>query len=223
MQSLSPEARARLAEFQRAESPAPETEDRVLAALERRLAEPAPRRRVVVPLVTALALAAALLLVVRWAIAPAGRADEAAVQAPYHDEPRTTGTVHEAPAVVTPVVTPVAPELVPAPEAAAVAEPPVPSASSPRRPRAASADDIAAEVALLRAAKLAAPARRLELLGEHARRFPGGSFAAERSLLEVEARCELGEVDEARALAARFAQRFPASPLAARVAKICDD
>jgi hypothetical protein len=225
MQSLSPEARARLAAFHQAESPDAAAELRVLAAIERRIAEPAPRRRIVVPLVTALALAAALLLVLRWAIVPADRSDDAAVQAPYHDAPPIHEVIEEAPPVRVPVIVPE-----PAPAAATLEEPveqpPVPSVTSPtKRPRAreASADDIAAEVALLREAKLATPARRLELLGEHARRFPNGAFAAERGLLEVETRCDLGETDEARALAARFAQRFPGSPLVARAAKICSE
>jgi len=220
MQSLSPEARARLAEFQRAQSPDAVDEARVLAAIERRVAVPVPVRRWTTTAVTVLALAAALVLVVRWATAPARPSDDAGVQAPYHDEPRSTETVRD--------VTPVIPEvLAPAPEIEVeveAVEAPVPSVTSPRRPRTRDgADDIAAEVALLREAKLAAGERRLELLAEHARRFPAGTFAAERSLLEVETRCDLGQVDEARALAARFTHKFPASPLAARVAKICSD
>ena len=91
-----------------------------------------------------------------------------------------------------------------------------------KRPRA-SADDLAAEVALLREAKLAEPRRRLELLDELARRFPDGALAAERGLLEIEARCALGDVDVARALARRFPQTFPGSSLAARAARACAD
>ena len=227
MQSLSPEARARLAAFQQAQSPDAAAEARVLAAIDRRidrrLAGPAPARRLAAPVLVVLALAAALLLALRWAMAPAIRGDDTDVQAPYHGAPRTTRVVEEAPPAAPVRIPEAAPPAVEEPPA--VALPPVPPVMSPtRRSRArAEVDDIAAEVALLRAAKLAAPARRLELLAEHARRFPGGAFAAERGLLEVETRCALGEVAEARALAARFAEQFAGSPLTARVAKICGD
>lgn len=235
MQSLSPEARTRLAAFNKGQSPDAEDEARVLAALERRLAEPVPRRRVGVYVITALALAAGLVLAVTWAITPARRADDAAVQAPHHDGPQIQEVVRPVP--VAPIVPPVpldtSPTPVPAdtsvlPVPSDTSEPPVPadsSASAPsRRPRVRDAgDDIAAEVALLREAKLAEPGRRLELLGEHARRFPGGTFAAERWLLEAETRCALGEVEQARGLVDRFVDKFPTSPLAPRVAKICSD
>lgn len=219
MQPLSPEARARLAAFNEGESPDAAAEARVLAAIERRVAAPAPRR-IGVSLVAVLALAAALLLVLRWAIAPGIVKDDSAVQAPYHETPPVREVVREAPPVHVPVI------VEPEPTPPAVEGEPVPSVTLPTkraRAREASADDIAAEVALLREAKLAAPARRLELLREHARRFPTGAFAAERGLLEVETRCDLGETAAARALAARFAQRFPGSPLTARVARICSE
>ncbi|MEZ4453889.1 MAG: hypothetical protein R3B09_30815, partial [Nannocystaceae bacterium] len=65
----------------------------------------------------------------------------------------------------------------------------------------------------------AAPAARLEILAAMARRFPSGALAAERRLLEIEARCALGEVEVARALARRL--RDP--DLAARAAALCPE
>lgn len=226
MQSLSPEARARLAAFRRAESPAEADAARCLAALELRLAAPpaSPRRRVAIYLAGGLALAAGLLLALRWATTPARHDDARGQQAPYELRPEPPA-VPETRALV-PAAPPPRPSVEPGPvdPVAAPAVTPEPEASpvpQARRPRLRAGDDIAAEVALLREAKLAEPGRRLELLGEHARRFASGSFAAERELLLAKTRCDLGEVEAARALVASFPQRFPGSPLAARVAKIC--
>ncbi len=244
MQSLSPEAQARLAAFRRAESPDDEVAARCLVALERRVAEnvaaPTPtRRRFIVPVAAALMLAAGLALVVQWVVTTGAREPDVEVAAPYHSgAPRPAYTVQEAPpaSVDEPRVPDAAPPA--AVEAAPeVEEPELERDAAPavrevrarvgeaevKRPRSRSADDLAVEVALLREAKLAAPARRLELLTELARRFPTGALAAERGLLEIEARCGLGEVDAARALARRFTQRYPGSSLAARAAKVCAD
>lgn len=245
MQPLSPQAQARLAAFRRAESPDDEVAARCLVALERRVAEnvaePASNRgRFIAPVVAALTLAAGLALAVQWVVTTGAREPEIEVAAPYQSgAPRPAYTVQDAPPVVP--VDEVAPEVVPpavmegareveGPELERDAAPAVrdvraraPGETEVKRPRSRSADDLAVEVALLREAKLAAPARRLELLTELARRFPTGALAAERGLLEIEARCGLGEVDAARALARRFAQRFPGSSLAARAAKVCAD
>ncbi len=291
MSSLSPEARARLMAFRRAESPDPEVAERCLAAVERRAAAApeatGPSRRVIVG-AAILALAAGLLLALRWASAPTRRAAADGMGAPYHDA-RAPG--HEQPArrdagaakVIGGPADPGAAidpaaagprgesdtaaemagsrsesdtaaetagsrgESVSAAETAGSrgesdtaadsrgasdtadaagsrgARATGPTRADPRARGRDGADDIAAEVALLREAKLAAPARRLELLAAHARRFPGGAFAAEAALLEIEARCELGEAVQARSLAARFARRFSGSPLAARAARVCAD
>ncbi len=290
MTPLSPEARARLAAYQRSESPDEPTAARVLAAVERRaqrpttpaearrLAEldpttPAPKRRAIV--LGVLALAAGLLLAVRWATTPARHDPSQNTQAP-HQAPTTDPLALPQPVppdrrVSSPVPpdsqatdpSPVPPDSQPAasPDTSAVAPDgqiapagataPVPAVSSPApsdtpagsqvtRPRpptkpaspdmsletsprrpSTDADDIAAEVALLREAKLAAPARRRELLAEHARRFETGAFAAERELLAVETLCELGDLEAARAAATRFAQAHPGSPLRARITQTC--
>ena len=265
MSSLSPEARARLMAFRRAESPDPEVAERCLAAVERRAAAApeatGPSRRVIVG-AAILALAAGLLLALRWASAPTRRAAADGMGAPYHDA-RAPG--HEQPArrdagaakviggpadpgaAIDPAAAGPRGESDTAAETAGSrgesdtaagsrgasdtadaagsrgARATGPTRADPRARGRDGADDIAAEVALLREAKLAAPARRLELLAAHARRFPGGAFAAEAALLEIEARCELGEATQARSLAARFARRFSGSPLAARAARVCAD
>ncbi|MEZ4448692.1 MAG: sigma-70 family RNA polymerase sigma factor [Nannocystaceae bacterium] len=95
--------------------------------------------------------------------------------------------------------------------------------TSPRR-RSAEAP-LAAELALmesLRAALLAADADvALQLAERHRRRFPDGLFAEEAAAAAIEARCRLGERERARADAAAFLARWPASALAARVDAQC--
>lgn len=231
MQSLSTEAQARLAAFRRAESPDAGAAERCLAGLERRLAEPAPRRRVAAIAVAAaaLALAAGIVLTLRWAWSPNPQREEAAVAAPYQSTEDVRGEVvaperrvqaHES-------ATPAAPSLAQGVAEAVTSVPDEEAASAAREVRPgvkrtrASADDLAEEVRLLREAKLAEPARRLGLLDELARRFPNGALAAERVLLTIEGRCALGEGEVARAMARQFTRRFPGSSLAARAAKVC--
>ncbi|PCC74597.1 hypothetical protein SAMN02745121_06963 [Nannocystis exedens] len=229
MEPLSSEARARLAAFRSAESPDRAVADRVLAALEQRvdegggddLDEEAPRRSRLAPRVLGgFALAAGVLLALTWAVMQRGEAPQTHVAAPY--QAREGDAAQTAEAVRRPE-----PARAPAPEPAPEVAPPEPSADKPVAPdpaktrRPAREDTVAAEVDLLRRAKLAAPAERLQLLEEHARRFPGGILAAERSLLEIEARCALGQRDAARDLAANFPRRFPGSPLVDRAATLC--
>ncbi len=61
----------------------------------------------------------------------------------------------------------------------------------------------------------------LALLDEHARRFPHGVLAEERSAERVSALCALGRVSEARDEAARFLSATPDSPLAESVRTSC--
>ena len=249
MESLSPQARARLAAFRHQESPDRAVAERCLAALEARLADnetaaddheaPAAnaghRRRLVARVAGALAVAAGLLLALTWAVMPRSDRPAANVAAPYQlrdGEPATQRPIERvrdgSSGTFKPVVAPAQPVVpVTPPEPATVAAPAEKPVSSdgprPSKRPARSDDDIALEVDLLRRAKLAAPAARLELLDEHARRFPSGKLAAERGLLKIEALCALGDVEEARALARRFPRRFPGSPLSDRAATLCSE
>lgn len=238
MQPLSTEAQARLAAFRRAESPDAGAAERCLAALELRLAEPAPRRRraSITVVVAALALAAGIVLALRWSRTPSPQREGDAVVAPYQsaegdrDEavvPGRSVQIVESPAPPDERSAPTAaaPDGGAGPDASASNdEAPAPAAreARPGAKRArASADELAEEVRLLREAKLAEPARRLELLDELARRFPSGALAAERMFLTIEARCIVGEIEVARVMARQFTRRFPGSSLAARAAKVC--
>ena len=231
MEPLSSEARARLAAFRRAESPDRAIADRVLAALEQRRDEVGsddlddeahPRSRLAPRVFAGFALAAGVLLALTWAVTRGGEAPQNHVTAPYQaregDASHTAEPVRradEARAAAPEPVLEVAPDEPPA-------DKPVPSDTSKTR-RPAREDSVAAEVDLLRRAKLAGPAERLQLLEEHARRFPGGILAAERGLLEIEARCALGQRDAARQLATSYPRQFPGSPLVDRAATLCNE
>jgi TolA-binding protein len=63
--------------------------------------------------------------------------------------------------------------------------------------------------------------RALSALSEHARRFPQGKLAVMREAVRVQALCELGRVQEARAKATRFLAAHGSTPYAARVGAMC--
>jgi hypothetical protein len=103
---------------------------------------------------------------------------------------------------------------------------PLPPSSAPSGP--ASTSLVAEETRILGAANEALRAggandatRALALLDEHARAFPNGVFAEERSALRVSALCKLGRVREAGEEAGRFLRANADSPLAASVRSSC--
>jgi hypothetical protein len=65
------------------------------------------------------------------------------------------------------------------------------------------------------------PKRALQLLSEHARRFPNGKLANARMVTRMSALCTMGFSDEARLEANHFLARNPNSPFAERVRNIC--
>jgi hypothetical protein len=85
-------------------------------------------------------------------------------------------------------------------------------------------DPLAAELALIEAARTAADAgSALELLREHERRFADGLLATERELLIIEHLCELGQFEPARVRDRRsFADRRDA-PQRARLLELCPE
>jgi len=131
----------------------------------------------------------------------------------------------EQPPVVEPLPHP-APESQPAPESRPASQPVAsPSAKQAARkpvPSQPSTDLLAAELALLQAAKATRDANaRLELLEDHADQFPGGALASERDALIVVALCELDRVDEARTRAGKLAHARAGSPLLDRMREGC--
>lgn len=112
-------------------------------------------------------------------------------------------------------------------ERKAASEPDPPS----RRPRAqpSAADDrLAAELALVRAAKQSLlrgePGEALRTLAVHEARFPAGMLEPERRATEVRALCALGRAQEAAFAAEAFLAAHPDARVAqALVARACPD
>ena len=136
-------------------------------------------------------------------------------------EPPPAPTAVSAPAKPVPVVTP---PVAPAPDPAPV----VPQAepAQKRSPAASrSADNLAAEVAILSRASAELRAGRaalaLKALEEHQREFPGGVLAQERSAARIQALCALGRTKEAQSELARLSRTSPSSPHVARARKAC--
>lgn len=98
-------------------------------------------------------------------------------------------------------------------------------ARSSRRSASTESSTVAQEAALLAqgrsALRDARPRDALRYVAQHARLFPSGTLSQERAMLKVAARCEAGDRDTARQDAQDFVQRFPNSPLRARVLALC--
>jgi hypothetical protein len=115
------------------------------------------------------------------------------------------------------------PQPQPLPQAQAQARPHPPSA--PRIYRPDRSLQLSAEARALahaqRALRDSAPTRALTLLDEQDREFASGLLSEERAAARVIALCAAGRVAEARQNASAFTQRYPASPLRARVLAAC--
>jgi hypothetical protein len=137
-------------------------------------------------------------------------------------------------AVAAPSLTPVAASL-PTPVSAplAVDLPPktpdetAPSvAASPETERGSGpvSSDIAEQIALIDAARVAlaggSAERALTGVRQYQTRYPKGTFRPEAAAIKIEALVNLGRADEARALAERFLAAHGPSPLADRVARL---
>lgn len=129
---------------------------------------------------------------------------------PEEHEPEERGRGAEPP--------PAAPSAVEAVEPADTAKRKRGSAKTP----AAEGGRIAEELALIQRARVAdSPARAIDALTEHARRFPKGELRDVRDALWVLARCEQGELADARRRASALAERRPSSPLLQRMMTAC--
>jgi hypothetical protein len=104
------------------------------------------------------------------------------------------------------------------PAAQGRAEPPEPG-------RQATRPTLPEELPLLREAQLATRvgnfARALELLEEHAARFPSGDLREERIAARINVLCSLGRIDDAREEAKRFLAQAPETPYASRIRASC--
>jgi hypothetical protein len=96
------------------------------------------------------------------------------------------------------------------------------STPAPTQPSTVSADDsLAAELAIIEAARQAKPADALRHLADHARRFPEGALAREREALWATSACAQNRPDAARAAIERLLARDPGPLLRQRVATAC--
>lgn len=148
--------------------------------------------------------------------APAGRRDavveplrEVAV-APGAEDPPSPPASQPSPALP--------PQLASTSEAS---EHPAPRTRTRERTSEPTSIDLAAELALLRAAEAANGEDSLARLDEHAERFANGALASEREGLTIVRLCELGRVDEARPRIEAFAQAHASSLMHARIEKAC--
>jgi hypothetical protein len=115
------------------------------------------------------------------------------------------------------------------PEEAPAAAPETKSQSKPRRPSApaveAPTSQLQEETSALtlaqRALRSGRPAEALVLLDQQDARYPGGALAQERAAARVLTLCLAGRTAQARLQAERFEQKWPRSPLAARVQSAC--
>ena len=71
------------------------------------------------------------------------------------------------------------------------------------------------------AARAGNPSKALQLLDDHARRFPRGTLREERIAARVHALCALGRRSEASEEAETFLAETPQSPYASRVRDSC--
>ncbi len=183
------------------------------------------------------AIAAGLLLAMRGVIVGTQSAKQTAT--PTQMQAPMAGSADPNAGQATPKLTKPAPtertaEQAPAPPAEEVEVEPMTEATPAPSPRPAgvtkpkaktapvSAEDLAAELELLAAAKRAEdPTERLKLLKQHASTYSRSRLAEERAVLTIETMCTLGQSDGARERAKTFGERFPKSAFAGRISRSC--
>ena len=129
-----------------------------------------------------------------------------------------------------PLVTTAAP--LPEPELPASASPALttsrerPTSPQPRSSSSAGSLGIQEQIVLVDRARAAVaaqqPATALAALDEYQRRFPGGVLAQEATLLRIDALLARGDRASAARLGRQFLERYPRSPMAARVKTLID-
>lgn len=97
----------------------------------------------------------------------------------------------------------------------------LPSANLEKAPAPAAAVPRCDDVMLVDAAdtelRAGKPEAALAIAREHERRCPTGTLVQERERIAIEALVQLGRIDQARARARAFEERFPSSPHVARI------
>ena len=114
---------------------------------------------------------------------------------------------------------------VPTAEAPSSSEAPGKAAKSNRRATPVDQATLDEEIRLLDTAQVAMRAgdstRALQVLAEHASRFPNGQMASARNIMRMKALVQAGQTEQACAEAQRFLVSYPKSPFVGRVKAIC--
>jgi TolA-binding protein len=130
-----------------------------------------------------------------------------------------------APAVAGPAVEP-APESSDRPTAVPSSRERLQPLPSPRSSSSAGSSGIQEQIALIDRARSAVaahqPGAALAALDEYQRRYPGGVLVQEAALLRIESLLARGDKASAARLGHQFLQRYPRSPMAARVKTLTD-
>lgn len=223
---LGPEERSVIAAARDALDPTEMQRARVLRGLDLKIAA-----GVAAPLLVSSTALATVLKVGAAAVLTAALGSSVAYVARAPVEPRAPvpAAVASRPKPTAPAVTtlevpaqPVAPVATPA-EPGTVAAHPRPSVHHHKAP--APAPDFAGELDLLTRANAATQAgdatRAFDLLRAYDRSYPQGSLIQERVAAGVLAQCAAGRIEAAREEARRFFQRWPRSPLVARIRSSC--
>jgi hypothetical protein len=224
---LDPETRALLARARGMDEPSDEQRSRVLKGLEVSLAAAATTGIAS----SALALTGKAVVTV-LALSVASLGTWYAVRSRPGQQSESHRVEHVEKPVESPVRTPEPELLEPAQEAAPVLEQASERAQEQARPRrvpkrktAKQEASLQAETELLRTVHAAINrgdgAGALELLHGYERRFDHGLLREEKSAASVLALCVAGRAERARVEAQRFVQRYPHSPLLARLQTSC--
>jgi hypothetical protein len=224
---LDPRALAILAASREADALPESVRARVWQRVEDDVAAPNVGRRLWIPAIVGLAMAAAIAALWWGGGALEATTRVAAEAAPYDRVPMAAPVSATAPIPAELPPTRPAVETTPPVSTAAPSEP-VTRRDAPARPSSApgaEADPFADELARLRAAQATlatAPAEVIDALDALDRDHPRGALQPERAALRVFASCAIGAADRGRSLAERFAERYPGSPLLPRVRSACD-
>jgi hypothetical protein len=138
-----------------------------------------------------------------------------------------TSAANEPAGTESPVPTTITIRSEPAPRIPAITGTGFPLPETAARPQAepSARPDVAAETRLVGTAQrelwAGHPAAALGLLDQHAAEFPRGALWEERQTIRILALCDLGRIDDARALAHQFVAAVPHSPLVPRVNRSC--
>lgn len=156
--------------------------------------------------------------------APGAKAEDRVARRALRTPPRKRTAVRVAPSAQEsspPVKAAIASSPHAAPEAGAATLAATPEGNRVEASRSSALGELVLIRRALGALRAGSPAGALRALAEHRAQYPDGVMLSEREGLEVVALCEDGQSDAGLRHRATFLQRFPASPVTARVRAAC--